>query len=182
MWADTVVTFSWLVFVVVWIATPIIQHNKVGVFRADRRGAWVRIVIALLVLAVWRWNPGGWTGQPPALQELGAVMAAAGIAFAVWARLYLGRNWGMPMSHIESAELVIDGPYKLVRHPIYTGVLTAMAGTTIAASWELVLPFALMAVYFGYAATQEEKRMHAEFGPKYDAYRRRSKMLVPWLF
>ena len=169
-----------MVFVLVWIITPILQHNKAGMFRGDRRGAGVRIVIALLVLAVWRWQPG-WAVQAPIFQSMGALLSAAGIAFAVWARVYLGRNWGMPMSKVADSELVTDGPYKLVRHPIYTGVIAAMLGTMLAVSWWVGLPLALMAFYFIYAAIQEEKRMAAEFGEKYGTYKAKSKMLVPWV-
>ena len=57
-----------------------------------------------------------------------------GLALAVWARVYLGRNWGMPMSRRADPELVTTGPYRRVRHPIYSGLILAMAGTAIAVS------------------------------------------------
>jgi protein-S-isoprenylcysteine O-methyltransferase Ste14 len=62
------------------------------------------------------------------LTAIGAVLFACGIALAVWARLHLGRNWGMPMTQRAEPELVTSGPYRFVRHPIYSGLLTAMLG------------------------------------------------------
>ena len=62
------------------------------------------------------------------LAAVGALLFACGIALAVWARLHLGRNWGMPMTQRAEPELVTSGPYRFVRHPIYTRLLTAMLG------------------------------------------------------
>jgi len=60
---------------------------------------------------------------------VGVALCALGIGLAIWARTYLGRNWGMPMSRKENPELVTSGPYAYVRHPIYTGLLIAMLGS-----------------------------------------------------
>jgi protein-S-isoprenylcysteine O-methyltransferase Ste14 len=65
------------------------------------------------------------------LAAIGALVFACGIALAVWARLHLGRNWGMPMTQRAEPELVTSGPYRFVRHPIYTGLLTALLGTVV---------------------------------------------------
>ena len=76
---------------------------------------------------------------------LGLIMVAAGIAFAVWARHYLGRNWSGTVTVKQDHELIRSGPYRLVRHPIYTGLLLAILGTAVAfGEWRGLLAFALL--------------------------------------
>jgi len=111
---------------------------------------------------------------------LGVVLCALGIAFAIWARVHLGKNWGMPMSQKANAELVMTGPYARVRHPIYSGILLAMLGSTIGASVFWLLPLLLFASYFVYSARREEELMVSLFPEDYGAYMKRSNMLLPW--
>ena len=65
--------------------------------------------------------------------QLAIVLAALGLGFTVWARVYLGRNWSGSVTQKEGHELVRSGPYAYVRHPIYTGLLVALAGSAVAA-------------------------------------------------
>ena len=76
-------------------------------------------------------------------------MVAAGLAFAVWARVYLGRNWSGTVTVKQDHELIRSGPYGFVRHPIYTGLLLAMLGTAIAiGEWRGLVAFALFTIGF----------------------------------
>jgi protein-S-isoprenylcysteine O-methyltransferase Ste14 len=123
---------------------------------------------------------------PPAaaLGALGAALTLAGVAFAIWARRTLGRNWsGVVMGVREGHELVQSGPYAIVRHPIYTGLLVAMLGTALITG---TLP-----AYLGVAAglcgillrvAIEEELMAAEFGDAHAAYRQRTTKLVPFVW
>lgn len=115
------------------------------------------------------------------LGVLGLVLCAAGVAIAIWARVNLGRNWGMPMSLREGHELVTTGPYRWVRHPIYSGFLLVMLGSafTDGAFWLVIL--IISAGYFIYSAKAEEKTMMEQFPDQYPAYMKRTKMLVPWV-
>jgi len=112
---------------------------------------------------------------------VGVILCAIGIVFAVWARVYLGKNWGMPMTLREKPELVTSGPYQFVRHPIYSGFLLAMFGTALVdgAIWLLIL--ILAGIYFIYSAKVEEKMMLEEFPDQYPGYMKRTKMLVPFV-
>ena len=67
-------------------------------------------------------------------EALGLVLFGLGLAFAIWARVHIGRNWGTPMTQKDEPELVTSGPYRLVRHPIYSGILLANIGTALAPS------------------------------------------------
>jgi protein-S-isoprenylcysteine O-methyltransferase Ste14 len=112
---------------------------------------------------------------------VGVALCAVGIAIAIWARFCIGQNWGMPMSLREGHELVTTGPYAFVRHPIYTGILLALAGTTLTVGhWSIAL-FPLYLAYFIYAATMEERTMKEQFPTQYPVYARRTKMLLPFV-
>jgi protein-S-isoprenylcysteine O-methyltransferase Ste14 len=116
-----------------------------------------------------------------ALAIVGTAMFVAGLALAIWARVTLGRNWGMPMTLKEEPELVTSGPYRFVRHPIYTGILLAVLGSALATYVAAFVIFAVTAVYFVYSARIEDGLMATSFPSTYPAYRERTKMLIPFV-
>lgn len=177
-----VIGILWLIFWAYWLAAAVFAR-KPSV--PSPRGLGARL---LLVLVGWfvvrRWI----LTQPPShlvdslvAQALGLVLVVAGLLLAVWARIDLGANWGMPMSERVDPELVTTGPYRYVRHPIYSGALLALIGTALASNLEWLIPVAAAAVYFVVSATVEERRMSDRFPDAYPAYRRSTKMLIPWV-
>ena len=112
---------------------------------------------------------------------IGLVLFAWGLLFAVWARVHIGRNWGTPMTRKDEPELVTSGPYRLVRHPIYSGILVAGIGTAVALSWWWLVALGLAAIYFLSAATVEERFLTAQVPDAYPAYKRSTRMLVPFV-
>lgn len=176
----------WLVFLLVWIlsAWSAKRNTSINWGWLITRGA-VILVLVLLAHVGFLSSPAA-ALQPlaisPLLGAIGAAFCVLGIGLAVWARLYLGRNWGMPMSHKLDPELVTTGPYALVRHPIYTGILLAILGSTVVAGpWWFVLFFASGA-YFVYSAYEEEGFMARLFPDTYPAYKARTHMLIPFLW
>ena len=113
---------------------------------------------------------------------LGLALFSAGLGFAIWARVHLGRNWGIPMTQKDEPELVTSGPCHLVRHPIYSGILVAGVGTAVGLSWLWLIAVGLAGVYFIYSATVEERFLTEQFPDAYPPYKRSTKMLVPLLF
>jgi protein-S-isoprenylcysteine O-methyltransferase Ste14 len=99
----------------------------------------------------------------------------------VWARIHLGRNWGMPMTERTEPELVTSGPYRFVRHPIYSGILLGLLGTGLATSLYWLIGFGVALVYFTYSATVEERTLTATFPDAYPKYKAHTKMLIPFL-
>jgi protein-S-isoprenylcysteine O-methyltransferase Ste14 len=93
----------------------------------------------------------------------------------------MGRNWGSPMSQKNEPELVTSGPYRRVRHPIYSGILVAGIGTAVALTWTWLIAVALAAVYFIYSAIVEERNLTEQFPDTYPAYKHTTKMLVPFI-
>jgi protein-S-isoprenylcysteine O-methyltransferase Ste14 len=180
-----IVGACWAVFIVVWAITSFAA--KTSVRRGlNSAGVLWRIGILIVVVILSRGVAQGWIPRPTpfpyAVQVIGVPLTALGVGFAIWARMTLGSNWGMPMTLRENPELVTGGPYAFVRHPIYTGIIFAMLGTalTVGSMW-----FFVLFISFGYfliSTHQEEKDMVRQFPEAYPAYKARTKRLIPFVF
>jgi protein-S-isoprenylcysteine O-methyltransferase Ste14 len=174
----TAITVAWIVFWVYWLASAF--GVKEGT--ASRRRLPLNGLSALAVILLLRVFRGGSLAvDSPVLGAIGAVVFACGIAVAIWARVNLGRNWGMPMTQKDEPELVTSGPYRFVRHPIYSGLLAAVLGTALATNLIGLIIVAVLGAYFYYSASVEEKNLIATFPTTYPAYRNRTKMLIPFV-
>jgi protein-S-isoprenylcysteine O-methyltransferase Ste14 len=175
-----IVALSWFVFLVVWFVAAL-ALGTAGIGRTSPRA---RVVRLLLVVVLWIAIGYGYRFRMlyvPALAATGGVLCILGCAFAIWARFSLGRSWGMPMTRHAQPELVTSGPYRFVRHPIYTGILFMLVGTSLVYPLGAV-PSAAFIAYFIFSASREERDMVQQFPDTYPAYRQRSKMLVPFVF
>jgi protein-S-isoprenylcysteine O-methyltransferase Ste14 len=112
-----------------------------------------------------------------------AAAALAGLALTWWARIHLGRLWSGAITRKEGHRIVDGGPYALVRHPIYTGLIAAIVASALAEATATALGgAALIVLSFSVKARAEERFLTAELGADaYEAYRRRVPMLVPRL-
>ena len=107
---------------------------------------------------------------------------AAGFAFCWWARVHLGRLWSGNVTKKQDHHVVDTGPYALVRHPIYTGILLAVLAVVVAKGTAIgIVGAALITAGLTMKARLEETWLHSELGPPYDAYRQRVPMLIPFL-
>ncbi|MGC0776432.1 MAG: isoprenylcysteine carboxylmethyltransferase family protein, partial [Candidatus Acidiferrum sp.] len=112
----------------------------------------------------------------------GAAVTAGGLLFSVWARRHLGKNWSQAVTVKEGHELITTGPYALVRHPIYSGLLLGIVGCAVArGEWRGLLAVALVFGAVWHKLRLEEKWMRAQFGEPYEAYSRRVAALVPYI-
>ncbi|HTV45028.1 MAG TPA: isoprenylcysteine carboxylmethyltransferase family protein [Stellaceae bacterium] len=177
----------WLAWAAYWIVAA--RSVKPTRWR-EPAGSLARHVIPMLLCAALLAAPRAF---PPALRTrfappgrllplIGALCVAAGLGLAVWARHHLGRNWSGIVTLKEGHALVRTGPYRWVRHPIYTGLLLALVGTALAiGEWRGVLAVACALLAFLWKIRVEEAHMRRAF-PEYDAYRRRSAALIPLLY
>jgi protein-S-isoprenylcysteine O-methyltransferase Ste14 len=101
--------------------------------------------------------------------------------FVIAVVLHLGRNWGMPTTQRAEPELVTSGPYRFVRHPIYTGLLTAILGTALVNNLLGLIVVAVLIAYFYYCGIIEERNLTVTFPTAYPEYKSRTKMLIPFL-
>jgi protein-S-isoprenylcysteine O-methyltransferase Ste14 len=178
---EVVYAIGWGVFWTYWFVSAFsVKKGRVNWSRELRIRA-VIVVLAILLFRLGAFQNGG-LNVDPRLVGPGLVIFAAGLGFAVWARIHIGRNWGSPMSQKDEPELVTSGPYRLVRHPIYTGVLVGGIGTAVALNWVWLIAVALAGIYFVYSAVVEERNLTEQFPNAYPAYRRSTRMLVPYIF
>ena len=140
------------------------------------------IVVLIIFVRVGAFRDHGRLNTEPGRAGLGLFLLALGLGFAIWARRHLGRNWGIPMTQKDDPDLVTSGPYRLVRHPIYSGILIAGIGTAVGLSWLWLAAVVLAGIYFIYSATVEERYMTERFPDTYPTYKRSTKMLVPFVF
>ncbi|HEY1780047.1 MAG TPA: isoprenylcysteine carboxylmethyltransferase family protein [Roseiarcus sp.] len=116
------------------------------------------------------------------LAVLGAALTFAGLAFAIWARFVIAGNWSSYVELKQDHELIIAGPYRYVRHPIYTGLLLAFVGSALAVGeWRGVLAVAIVAASFWRKLRLEEAIMRGQFGDAYARYAARTRALIPFL-
>jgi protein-S-isoprenylcysteine O-methyltransferase Ste14 len=117
------------------------------------------------------------------LTAAGLAVEIAGILFAFWARRHLGRNWSGEVRIATGHQLIRSGPYKTIRHPIYTGVLAMYAGVMLVSGQiHALLAFLIITVTYWRKLRLEEKILSENFGPDWDSWRRATWALVPPLF
>ena len=182
-------------FPMVWIGFLVYWRIKAAGSKTTRRGepsalGIVRALVFLVVIVLlsttriplpWLyrqlWRSGLWPFW------IGAAVTVVGLLFAVWARQHLASNWSSAVTIKEGHELITSGPYGLVRHPIYTGILTGFLGTAIALDQVRgVIGFVLIFVVLWAKLRLEEEWMRSQFGKTYAAYAQRTAALVPYLF
>ena len=180
--------FMWAGFAVVWLLGALTQKRAVR-----RDSVWSRFVQValgiLVILLLWKHGlhsgllVGSYVPRPSALSILGLALTFAGLAFAVTARIFIGRNWSGMVTVKKDHKLVRNGPYALVRHPIYTCTLLAVLGTVIAFGATQGLPgVGLATVILWIKSRREELLMAQEFGDEYTQYKQKVKALIPFVW
>ncbi len=177
---DFVFAIGWAMFWLYWLVAAFsVKRGRISWSRELR----IRAVIAVIVILLIRFRAfrGHGLNTDPWRAGVGLVLFGLGLAFAIWARVHIGRNWGGPMTRKDEPELVTSGPYRLARHPIYSGILVAGVGTAVALSWPWLFAVGLAGMYFLYSATVEERYLTEQFPDAYPLYKRSTKMLVPFI-
>jgi protein-S-isoprenylcysteine O-methyltransferase Ste14 len=177
----------WVVWYATWVATVLWSGRTQVRMRTDHSG-WHRALASFGILLLFVPNFAGAPGAPlwsapAAVQWLLLALTVAGFGFCWWARLHLGRLWSLLVTLKEDHRIVDTGPYALVRHPIYSGLMFSAAATALMrASPAALAGAALVCVGFAITARIEEGFLRAQLGAAaYDAYSRRVPMLVPRL-
>jgi protein-S-isoprenylcysteine O-methyltransferase Ste14 len=184
MYFGPVIAVIWAIFLLYWIACA--WGNKRAV---QKLSVGFRIIPILGVVGLFRLvhiYPHFFLRQlyarTESVETIGIVLCMLGVALAIWARTILGRNWsGIPQIK-EGHELIQAGPYRVVRHPIYTGILLAIFGTGFGRGRMLdVGLFVFCFVTFWIKLKVEESLMSKQFPEAYPTYRKSTKALIPYV-
>lgn len=185
---ELLIPLLWLAWLLAW---RVMARNVKARARREPRSTRLMGLVLLLVAVLLVLLPGS---AAPFLTERfapraewvywgGVGLTAAGLGFAVWARRHLGANWSGTVSIKQGHELVTSGPYALVRHPIYTGLLLAFAGSVLArGEVRGLLAWLLAALYLLGRVRVEERWMAQQFGDAYRDYAKRVAALVPFVW
>ena len=182
-----VISFLWLAWVAYWwLSASKVKATSREESAASRAAHLVPMVVAMVLLMPLplplgflgeRMFPGG-----PVTHWIGAAVVAAGLAFTVWARVHLGRNWSGTVTVKNDHELVRSGPYRFVRHPIYSGALLAIAGISLArGDWRGPLALLILFVALWRKLQHEERWMAEAFGEDYAKYQSEVCALIPFV-
>lgn len=179
-----IIVALWTTFVLYWIISAVGVKKNIQT-KEWRRDAGIRILVIIVVIILIQTNSSvrlfGYRFDLIG-QVAGIIFCVAGIAFAIWARRCLGKNWSGTPSIKEGHELITSGPYRFVRHPIYTGMLLAILGSALASSMVWFVIFIVFCVNFLYRIQVEERYMMQLFPNRYPEYRRRTKALIPFVW
>jgi protein-S-isoprenylcysteine O-methyltransferase Ste14 len=180
---NSLISIFWLIFVAYWLVSAL-SAKKI----TKRVNSWARywtIIIIIFVLILSRIYFSQILIIPPTkiVLIIGTTLCGLGIAFAIWARWHLGKNWSNQPSIQEDHKLVTSGPYRFVRHPIYTGILFAFIGSTLVndtVAWLVMLVFIVST--FIWRIDKEEKFMMELFSDQYSKYKKYTKKLIPFFW
>jgi protein-S-isoprenylcysteine O-methyltransferase Ste14 len=175
----------WILFAVYWLVSALKRKKT-----KKRESILQRLVyIAPIFVGVFLlYNPRsdfGFLGiyfvpHTMEVQWIGVAIMVAGLAIAVWARVHLGTNWSGVVTLKEGHELIRTGPYRNIRHPIYTGILLGFLGSAIVnGQVRGLMAMGVIWASFYIKARREEKFLAQEFGPKFDEHTRHTGMFVP---
>ena len=116
----------------------------------------------------------------PLLDLAGILLTAAGVAFAIWARAHLGKYWSAQITIRQEHRLIRTGPYRFIRHPIYTGMLLALLGAVFAVGeYRAILGFSIILLGFFKKARKEELFLQTQFGGDFDEHKRQTGFFFP---
>lgn len=148
---------------------------------------WLPLIVAILLLGPGEWFGhtlirGNFVPHTNFIGIIGLVFCILGAIIACWSRYKLGRNWSLSVQKKENHELIQSGIYKIVRHPIYTGLLLLFFGNTIiVGDYRGIIAVLIVFISFWLKLTKEEKLLTENFGSQYIEYRKRTKALIPYI-
>jgi protein-S-isoprenylcysteine O-methyltransferase Ste14 len=176
----------WIAFWLYWFISALRTRSPVK----RRQSSWFPL-LPVVVIAIWITVANIFTPGLLLLRVVpfgtvvalaGTIITLSGLGFAVWARVHLGTNWSSQPAIKVDHSLIMTGPYRIVRHPIYTGLLVGFAGTALVIGeiWAVLAIFILLAVFY-VKIWMEEKFLLEEFGETFIHYKNEVKALIPFI-
>ncbi|MFT3901603.1 MAG: isoprenylcysteine carboxylmethyltransferase family protein [Niabella sp.] len=182
-------TITWLIVLTYWFISGLgakkVEHQESFFKRFIQY--WLPLIIAILLL-----GPGDWFGHSWLREQfiehtnlvgfIGLSISIIGAIIACISRYKLGKNWSLSVQRKENHQLIQDGVYKFVRHPIYTGLLLLFIGNAIiVGDYRAIIAVLIVFVSLWLKLKREEKLLTKTFGTEYTEYKNQSKALIPYL-
>lgn len=182
---QTILGWMWAALGVYWLVGAVgTKRTEVNEAPASRIPRLLLLCLMFAILLTDRFRVGGlgrrfipadawapWTG---------IAITAGGLTLAIWARRHLGEYWSDKVALKVDHQLIRSGPYAVLRHPIYSGVLLGIAGSALAiGEWRGVLVFVVMAANYCLKASREDRILSGKFGDTFDEHRRQAGFLLP---
>jgi len=177
----------WILFGLYWLVSALKRK------KTKQRESWLQRLLYVLPLFVafsllyrpeahYGWLSTRFVPDTATVQQIAVLLTAAGVGIAIWARWHLGANWSGVVTLKEGHELIRTGPYRAIRHPIYTGILLAALGTAVAVG-EVRGLFAVAITWLSFyiKARREESFLAQEFGPRFAEHQQHTGMFLPRL-
>jgi protein-S-isoprenylcysteine O-methyltransferase Ste14 len=183
-----VIRYAWLSLGLIWLIALAFTKRVVRSQPGGARLFQLAVLFLGYCLLSGRWFHDGWLGvsfipENDGVRITGMAMTVLGGLFAIWARLTLGGNWSGRVTVKEDHELIVKGPYAVTRHPIYSGILLAYAGTAFAVGkWHGLVGLCVILIGLMIKMSREERLMMETFPDAYPQYRQRVKALIPGIF
>jgi protein-S-isoprenylcysteine O-methyltransferase len=173
---------AWIIVVVYLIVTARRAKPDTEGHRAQSLALVFALIAAVLLprLEVFRFV--NFAPVNAVLGSVGVIITGVGLALFVWARQTLGSNWSQTVSAKQGHELVTSGPYRYVRHPMYTGGLVACLGSAIVAGGAFVFLLVVLTPLFLWRVGAEDKLMTGQFPREYPVYKQSTKALIPFVW
>ena len=184
---DTTI-FTWIIYVIWFIIVVYLTVSAIGVKQETQGhllqsvGLMLAIIAAFLLQRLPMFSFLNVASINPLIDSLGVILCAAVMAFLVWARQHLGRNWSQTVSIKKGHELVTSGPYRYVRHPMYAGGIIACIGSAIVVGGAWILLLVILGLIFLWRVGAEDRLMARQFPNEYPLYKKRTKALIPFVW
>jgi protein-S-isoprenylcysteine O-methyltransferase Ste14 len=185
---ERLIVWAWCAMLAVWLIGALTTKRAVRRYsRFSRILETAVLIIAYFLIFDTDFSVGFLRARvlpaTPSAHILGVAVTFAGLLFAIWARFRLGRNWSGEITIKQDHELIRTGPYSVVRHPIYSGLLLGLLGTAIAfGEVRDFIGVLLASVAWRLKSLVEEQYMTEQFGAEYTNYKREVKALVPFIW
>ena len=181
------ISYLWDAFAVAWLLSAVAVKRTT---RAEPH--WIALSRSLLLGCIlywliaipphWHWLHLRVVPETPVFEWFGFGLALASMLFAAWARIALGTNWSSRATIKEGHELIVRGPYRIVRNPIYTGIFFALVGTAIALGQvRHFLGLPLVLTVWAWKIANEQRLLRAQFGDQYTRYCHEVKTFIPYV-
>jgi protein-S-isoprenylcysteine O-methyltransferase Ste14 len=179
------ISASWLIFLAYWLVSAFRRKRTKSRESVSQRLSYVIPLVLVWILfsrgaPQMEWLYARFVPDTLGFAWMGAALTVAGIAIACWARYHLGENWSGTVTLKENHELIRTGPYRNIRHPIYTGILLALLGTAIAlGEVRGIIAVGIAWASFYSKARREESFLAREFGDRFTEHQRHTGMFLP---